>query len=1130
MANDKQISEFDPRSAVKLFASASALAFICAAAPAAAQDAGNDAGEEAANDTAEENTIFVTGFRKSLADALADKRNSGNIVDGINAEDIGKSADQNVAEALQRVTGVAIDRTDGEGSTVTVRGVDANLNNVTLNGVTVTNAAGDVRNGAGGQAVDFSAFSSDILSRIEVAKTASADDNEGSLGATIRLESFKPLDVKKNRRVFELQARYSPFADQDFIIGDDFFGGDYRANVALSQKLFNDTVGISIVATTERNSGRADSMEINRYEATNNIRDPFVNGAGVQLLPGGITDINTGQLVFDPRDAGGAIIPEQELRVLLPFQVAYNQTFFSTKRDNITGTIQWRPSENTDIQIDGTYTHVNRNREASQLAIRAAPQFFPLWQGTENFYDPDNSTLYNYRSTANGFGPGSARNPGYIRPQQTREDIDEDTWVIGFDAEHRAGPFTFSLSGGHSSSKGRDNDFIDATAQIENQAGGPRPQQAGNNSFNGFRDRPGLTKGFDCVPGGGCSIFLSDTVPNRTLGGTNAANPDVAIIDDGFEFDIGSVSSRDRAIDDEATSLYFDVDWETSFGPITSIEAGFKWDKRNRVQRQTNTFLSRFDFSNVRASIEPFVDGEGLIDGFGEGIGLERDSITDGIIGFDPIALRTALQQERGDAGITTANGRDFRDLELTVYGGYLLANFETADGSIFGDIGGRWVRTDVDVSGGSLAQPSFLQFANRPENLEFFGFFGAGDPANTATQAEAQAQITAIFGPDLLDRNDPGFLQQVAVDAADTNSYNNFLPSVNINWLAMDDVVVRFAASRTMARPNIDRLRPNFLFNENTFTTSFASGGNPQLQPFTSNNLDLSVEWYFDKNSLFSVALFNKDLKDSERVVSETFYIRDFRQTLFDGNGVALQDPGFSPSASSLLLPFDPNNQPLGECLPSRVLDLALETPPLRECEIVQFNRPINAANAYVRGAEISLQHNFTYLPGLLSGFGFQANYTYADSEVEEQTINDALGNAQTFRAAPLPNTSKHTFNITGFYERDGVQLRLAYNKRSDFLRSSAPEIGGTRRYSEGGESLDFSGGFDITDYWRINFQAVNLLDTVRRDYAVLEADADVVNAIPGENLSLGSQPTERTLLLRNTGRIFRIGARFSF
>lgn len=1105
-------------SSLLLSASATALLVSGGSASAQAQEA---QAEASAADEGGDDVIIVTGFRKSLADALDEKRNSRNIVDGINAEDIGKSADQNIAEALQRVTGISIDRANGEGSTVTVRGVDANLNNVTLNGVTVTNATGDVRGGTAGQAVDFSAFSPDILSRIEVAKTASADDNEGSLGATIRLQAFKPLAAKNNRRVIELQARFSPFADDDFSVGEDIWGGDYRANLALSQKFAGDTLGVSLVATSEQTSGRIDAMQIPRYESSNNIPGPFVNGAGEELFPGGITNLETGEL----EQSDGS------LYILSPFEMAYDQTYFKTKRNNITGSIQWQPTSATDIQIDATYTHVNRVRNGSSLAIRPAPQFFPFREGHANVYDPGNSTLVNYRSIANGFGPGDARNPGYVRPVREMEDTDEETFVLGFDAKHEMGAFVFNFSGGHSKSKGRDNDYIYATAQLENQAMvGP---DSFDNGFNGFDNRPGFVKGFDCIPGGPCQIVLSDTVDNRTQGGTNGANPNLAIIDDPFEWDIGSINSRDRKIDDEATNLFFDIDWDRSFGPVTSFEFGAKWERRRKTQQQTNSFLDRFSFGDGRASISPFaVSGqEALKDGFGKRLGLARDSITDGMFLFDPIAMRTALQEQRGDAGITTADGRDFRDLSLDIWGGYALANFEMAGGSVFGDLGVRWVRTEVDVKGGSLPQPSFLQFATRPENLAYFGYYGEGDPANTATLEEASAQIVDLFGNDLVDINNPAYVQPQSALSNDKSSYENFLPSFNVNWLAGEDLVVRFGASRTMARPNIDLLRPNFLFNENVFSNSFASGGNPHLKPFVSDNLDLSVEWYFDRNSLFSVALFNKKIKNSERTVSETFYIRDFRQLYFDANGVALPSDQYTldPTASNLLLPYTPGNQPLDICLPNRVLDLSLQVP-LLECETVQFNRPVNAADAYVRGVEVSLQHNFTYLPGILGGLGFIMNYTYADSEVEEQTIVNGLGEEVTFRAAPMPNTSNHTFNVTGFYERNGVQLRVAYNIRSDFLRSSAPEQGGTRRYTEGFDSLDVSGGIDITDKVQFTFQAVNLLDTVRRDYAVYEGDRVVGDAIAPEDLTLGNQPNGRLLMLQNTGRIFRAGIRVTF
>ncbi|MFC7292636.1 TonB-dependent receptor [Hirschia litorea] len=1110
-------------------------------------------------------TIVVTGFKKSLADAIASKRDSGNVTDGISAEDIGKSADSNIAEALQRVTGVSINRQNGEGTSVTVRGINANLNNVTLNGVTVTTASGDVRGGDSSSAVDFSAFSSDILSQIEVVKTPSADHDEGSLGASIILNSFKPLDARKDRRIFEVQTRYNDLADENELGLNDIFGGDSRFNVSLSEKFLNDTLGVGFVATSEETSTRRDAMNIQRWEAANAsngagitnlgvVTNPTVNG----LLPGGFTDVNTGELISNPRDETGAVIPEQRLRGLSPFEVTYEQTQNELKRDNLSATIQWRPTDNTDLQFDGTYTEVDRRQRRSAFSVRPVPQFFPFHQGNDIFIDPATGTITSFRKevlnanasanptndpalAGNGIPgvPGSHANIAYVRPSQGLQGIKEKTIILGMDLEHVAGEFTFNLSGGTSRSTAKDDEFIDSTAQIENQSlGGPLNH---DNGFGGFDNRPGLVQGYDCENDGICSIFFSDTVPNRTAGGTNGANPNLAIVDDHFEFDIGSIASRDRKVDDKSSSLFFDVDWDHQFGPITKIEVGAKYSKRQKIQRQTNSFISRFGFPGLeRRNIVDFAVAEqGLSNGFGEGIGLPRDSITDGIVAWDPVAMRELAQSVNPNVGTTTPAIRDFRDLENTVYGAYLKANFEFMDGRIRGDIGGRYASTDVSVGGGAVATPSFEQFNARPENLAFFGYNGVGDPTNTATLAEATAQINAIFGDDLVARIDPAFLQPIGSPVADTYSYDNFLPSLNVNYQIQDDMILRFAASQTMARPNIDFTRPNFTLTENTFSNSFAVGGNPRLNPFLSNNLDLSYEWYFDEGSLFSFALFDKQLKDSVRQVSQSFYLRDFRDILFDENGLAIQDPsqfgsaigepGFVPSQASLLLPLTPGAQPLDICLPNRVLDLTL-IDGVRECEVVQVNQPINAASAYVRGMEIGVQHNFDNLPGIWSGFGFTANYTYSDSEVEAQTIVDVLGDETKFRAAPLPNTSLHTFNTTVFYEKDGTLLRLAYNNRSDFLISSATLQGGTRVYGEGFDTLDASGGFDITDNLRLSFQAVNLLDTVTRNYAVLEVDADVPNALPGEALGLGDAPTGRTQHLHNTGRIFRVGLRYEF
>ena len=213
-----------------LLGAASAAALMGSIGSVHAQDAKSDQ-----NGKDETEVIEVSGFRDSLTSAMNIKRASKNIVDAIKAEDIGKSSDQNIAEALQRITGISIGRADGEGTSITARGVGGDLNNVTLNGVPLT-SSGD------NQSVNFSEFSADILQAIEVQKTPSASTDEGSLGATIKLVGFKPLSANTDRRVVEVQSRYNPFADDDgFSLLD--IKEDGKLQFSFSEKFFEDKVG-----------------------------------------------------------------------------------------------------------------------------------------------------------------------------------------------------------------------------------------------------------------------------------------------------------------------------------------------------------------------------------------------------------------------------------------------------------------------------------------------------------------------------------------------------------------------------------------------------------------------------------------------------------------------------------------------------------------------------------------------------------------------------------------------------------------------------------------------------------------------------------------------------------------------
>jgi len=131
--------------------------------------------------------IVVTGIRTSLASALAQKRNSDNLIEVIEAEDIGKLPDQNLAEVLENITGIQITRTAGVGTGVQIRGTNANR--VEINGVST------VGSGAGRNGIDFEDVNASIISSVEVIKASEAKTIEGSVGGTVNLKTIRPLEL-----------------------------------------------------------------------------------------------------------------------------------------------------------------------------------------------------------------------------------------------------------------------------------------------------------------------------------------------------------------------------------------------------------------------------------------------------------------------------------------------------------------------------------------------------------------------------------------------------------------------------------------------------------------------------------------------------------------------------------------------------------------------------------------------------------------------------------------------------------------------------------------------------------------------------------------------------------------------
>ncbi|OYW80086.1 MAG: TonB-dependent receptor, partial [Asticcacaulis sp. 32-58-5] len=191
--------------ALRCSISVAAMMTLAAASGAFAQDA------EPAPEAGDVETVVVTGYRASLQSALNVKRKADVMLDAINAEDIADFPDANLAESLQRIPGISIDRDNGEGRSISVRGLGGDFTRVRINNLEALSTGG--ANDAGSspnrsRSFDFNTFASELFNSLKVRKTASAETDEGSLGATVDLQTGRPFDYKDDQFAFSLQDAY----------------------------------------------------------------------------------------------------------------------------------------------------------------------------------------------------------------------------------------------------------------------------------------------------------------------------------------------------------------------------------------------------------------------------------------------------------------------------------------------------------------------------------------------------------------------------------------------------------------------------------------------------------------------------------------------------------------------------------------------------------------------------------------------------------------------------------------------------------------------------------------------------------------------------------------------------------
>jgi TonB-dependent receptor len=331
-------------------------------------------------------------------------------------------------------------------------------------------------------------------------------------------------------------------------------------------------------------------------------------------------------------------------------------------------------------------------------------------------------------------------------------------------------------------------------------------------------------------------------------------------------------------------------------------------------------------------------------------------------------------------------------------------------------------------------------------------GFFGRAFDGNiglrvvkTKTETNQVVTLPSITGSCPASANCTDFNRAVqfvsggalAAGADISKEYTNVLPSLNLRAFLTETLQARVAVSRAILRPEMYQLQPftnlsiNFQSDGYTLnaTTPFTgTGGNPNLEPLKATNYDFSLEWYFAPTGSLTFAAFHKDLKD---------YIFSGSSTETYTNGGVTYD--------------------------------------------FLMTRYTNGDEGKIDGFELAYSQFYDFLPGVLSGLGVQANFTYVDSSGGRNTSQNILDSVQNEAAddeLPLEGLSKTSYNLAVLYEKYGISARLAYNWREEYLMTtSAANINAPVWASDFGQ-LDGSIFYNLTPDVKIGVQSTNILN----------------------------------------------------
>ncbi|WP_457321428.1 TonB-dependent receptor [Roseateles sp. P5_E11] len=632
-------------------------------------------------------TVTVTGIRASLESALNAKRQDKGIVDVIKAEDMGKFPDTNLAESLQRIPGVVIDRDAGEGRNITVRGLGGDFARTRINGIEALATTGGTDSSGGAnrtRAFDFNVFAADLFNSLTVRKSSSADVDEGSLGATIDLQTARPFDLNKFAAAVSVKGTYNDLSGKatpkaSFLISNTF--ADKKIGVLLSGAYSKRKVYEEGFSTVRWDNGPSSGNAFSGWCPPQGVTANLPTGStattcgpaaqGVARLP------NTPENLAAYNEASKAT----SFHPRLP---RYGRLTHDQERLGMTGAIQLRPAESMLITFDMLYSKLEATRQEDFLEAISFSRALSAGgkQQTsvvEAQYAPSGQMLY---GKFNGVDVRAESrfdklSTEFTQPSLTVEQDITDTLKL-------------TLRGGRATSRFRNPiqttttlDAPNVNGYVFDARGDDRAPLLGYGNLN------------PSDANGGLKIY---GVP---VGSTSIAN-----------FTPSEIRIRPNGVTNRQDVLTADVAWEV-IPDVLTLKGGASYKQFKFTSydiRRTVETMNTLPANVIPASLVT------TLTGFGKGQNLPNGSITSWVIpNLDAIAqaydiycncLKTGPAGGPGDYTLTSITNGSARGgnraISETDTGTWFMADFETRLGgmAVRGNLGTRYVKTAIVASG----------------------------------------------------------------------------------------------------------------------------------------------------------------------------------------------------------------------------------------------------------------------------------------------------------------------------------------------------------------------------------------------------------------------------------------------